>query len=70
MAEPGDVGVMLPSGGHYIIHELSVPSEGDRALLFPMPGGENSILKLTSSVEVGENVTIVPDGKGNYYAIE
>lgn len=69
--ESGDVGIMLPSGdGHYIFQKLSTPAAGDKVLLFPMPGDDYVLLKLATDVQVGEKVIIVPDGKGNYYAVE
>lgn len=67
----GYQGIMMPSGdGHYIFRLLSIPSIGDSVLLFPIPGDDYSLLKLNKNVTVGSQITIVPDGKGNYYAIK
>ena len=70
MAEVGDIGVMQYSTDHYIFSSLTDVSVGVLGLLVPLPGGEYRVLKLASSVNVGEKVTIVHDRKNNYYAIE
>jgi PKD repeat protein len=67
----GYQGLAMPSGdGHYIFRLLSIPAVGDSVLLFPMPSGEYALLKLIGNATMGSQLIVVPDGKGNYFAIK
>lgn len=66
--EPGDIGVIMPSGDHYVFQKLSTPNVGDPVLLVPV-FGEYYMLKLTEPT-VGKTVIIARDQNGTYYAIE
>jgi len=69
-AEPEDIGVIFYSGDHYIFNKLTDVEIGEKGLLVPLSNNEYRVIKLASSVNVGERVTIVHDRKGNYYAVE
>jgi len=69
MAEPGDIGIMMYSTDHYIFSELTEVEIGETGLLVPLVGNEYRVLKLAASVNVGDQVTVLIDRKGNYYAV-
>lgn len=70
MAEPGNIGLMQYSGDYYIFNALTDVEIGEKGLLVPLSGNEYRVLKLASTVKVGEKVVVLCDRKGNFYAVE
>jgi len=65
----GCKGFVIESDNGYIFQPFVASEVGDRILLVPI-GSEYIIFKLAEDIALGDNITMLQDNKGNYYAIE
>ncbi len=65
----GCKGFVIESDNGYIFQPFVASEIGDKILIVPV-GNEYIILKLAEDVALGDNITMLQDHKGNYYAIE
>lgn len=65
----GQLGLMIPTKTRYMFYRLQEAVTGDTALIYPAPGGEYYLLKLTQDVAIGNKMLAIPGAKGDFYGV-
>ena len=70
--KPGSWGLVLPSSGgkhKYILYPFSIPSVGERCLIYPAHSGKYYLLKLAAKAAPGEKIIAIMDQKGRAWGV-